>query len=188
MNFTNGNLKSIGLMAKILRGAVRTNASSPPSLPHIDRVMGEGDKMLPRGSLTPASRILGSMVNPHILSDSAGTGSVSTSEELHTSSTPAPAEKPDKTGGNAFFQSLVESIFLIGPNSETIRDCIDEKSSSAMSAGDDVSVNSGNISGASGGIRVPDFNTFVPPSIIYHTECDNPREMFSLLPSYCYPR
>ena len=42
---------------------------------------------------------------------------------------------------------------------------------------------------AEGGSSPPlDVEVKLPPTILFMTECNNPNEMLSLLPTYCYPR
>lgn len=82
---------------------------------------------------------------------------------------------------NSLFCSLVDSVFLIGPNSNSV-----ENQVKAMVQAKANTNNNNNIT-----LSIIKDNTMksdLDPIIVFMTQCDNPDEMFTLLPSYCFPR
>ena len=111
----------------------------------------------------------------------------------------------EQSGG--FFTSLVDNVFLIGPSSDAIEAQIQAHATISLSASssnktgtvDNPSprIGGGAGTGIDGGsaktepfpeYKVTDFSSVLEPTIMFMTECDNPEETLTLLPSYCFPR
>lgn len=159
-------VKTVGLMSKIIE------RKEPPGRIHVSAQSIVPERV---GVSTNASK------QSPIATPLAG--------ETHSNPTPPQTH----AGKNQVLASLAECVFLIGPAKAAIDECV--RNELAPYLGTDSSTLNGHADGGANAspkasVTLPSFEIEVKvlPNILFMTECSNPGEMLSLLPTYCYPR
>ena len=99
---------------------------------------------------------------------------------------------------NSLYSSLVDSIFLLGPSKHDIYLLLAAEQTSKKPSNTEFNpFSDSNTSHSTPPLPEKDapsrsdpqlpLESKLKPSILYMTQCDNPHEMLSLLPSYCFP-
>eukprot|EP01034_Spumella_vulgaris_P022726 gene22726-28882_t len=173
----NPNIRTVGLMSKFMpehfeqrREEWITGGGGTRGRPNLNLPDG------PNGFLSPAL-----LRSKHSFLNSYGR-QPSNSNNVSHSNMSIPDDSPRAANATSnLFASVVDSVFLIGPSRDTIYDFVNQmnppqqRGSFSQSEGEPI------LNGTSTLRRVVD------PAILFMTHCDNPAEMLSLLPQYCFP-
>ena len=182
-------IKTVGLMAKVINKSEfdvkkkasddsQVNLTSTPSLTIKD--------------LRTSKAGSNSKSNMYTTDNSPSTADIPPVSTAHTGLGTPPTQPK-----NQLFASLADCLFLIGPSKAALDEAV--RLELSVSGADSIvpiqtspksdtgSAENGSQSPNSGA-AIMDTDIKLPPTILFMTECNNPNEMLSLLPTYCYPR